>query len=67
MTEPCTKEVEIALLTERLNKLDEIHKILVGDNGDGLKGKVKSALVQLKFQWCLMAVLLGLIAWVLRA
>ena len=67
MTEPCTKEVEIALLTERLNKLDEIHRILVGDNGDGLKGKVKSALVQLKFQWCLMAVLLGLIAWVLRA
>jgi len=67
MTEPCIKEVEIALLTERLNKLDEIHRILVGDNGDGLKGKVKSALVQLKFQWCLMAVLLGLIAWVLRA
>ena len=70
MTDPCTKEAEIARIDERTLNTDrnvtEIHKVVVGTNGDGLKGRVKSVVVQVKIQWGLMVVMLGLIAWVLR-
>ena len=70
MTEPCTKEAEIARIDERtLNmerSISEIHKAVIGTNGEGLKGKVKSVVVQAKIQWGIMLVIFGLIAWILR-
>ena len=71
MTTPCTKEAEIARIDERtLNMekhIDEIHKAVIGANGEGLKGKMRSATVQLKIQWGIFVVIFGLIAWVLKS
>jgi uncharacterized protein (DUF2236 family) len=61
MAEPCSKEAEIATIhtqTETLIKqVDEIHRAVIGVNGEGIRGKVKSALVQLKFQWAILGAL----------
>ena len=58
MTTPCTKEAEIARIDQRTidmsDKVDAIHKVVVGSNGDGLRGKTKSNSVQIKFQWAIL-------------
>ena len=37
--------------------LERIEKALIGDNGEGMRGRVRSALVQLKFQWAILGLI----------
>ena len=71
MTTPCTKEAEIATIEERTKHMEthikEIHNAVIGNNGEGLKGKVRAVMVQAKIQWGIMLVIFGLIAWILKS
>lgn len=70
MTDPCTKEAEIATIEERTRHMErhiqEIHDAVIGSNGEGLKSKVKSAMVHIKIQWGIFVILAGLIAWIIK-
>ena len=38
---------------------DKIFLVIFGNGNDGIKGKIKSALVQLKFQWCVLGLIIS--------
>jgi hypothetical protein len=57
----CKHEVDLALMgsniSEMKNDVERLISLIQGNGSDGLKGKIKSALVQLKIQWALMVLL----------
>lgn len=71
MTEPCTKEAELARIDERTETMKtqvaEIHKWMVGSNGDGVLRKIKGVRVQIGIQWGVIVLFFGVMVWILRS
>lgn len=65
------EEVTIALLGQKLDAIEKsvnsLNKLIRGDNGGGVRGKLTGLVTQVRIQWFVMTFIITTIVWILKS